>query len=137
MHADRILTTHAGSLPRSRPLTELHLAKARGDAVDEAALSRAAGAAAEEVLARQIEVGLDIVNDGEMGRESFFTYVRRRMSGFSGESRRHDVGDVGFAQHDGEQSVLVTVAHEDVGEAGRDDRTEAVVEQRPRCVLPR
>ena len=90
---NRILTTHAGSLPRPRVLTNLHLARARGEPVDEADFLRAADAAAEEVLARQIELGLDVVNDGEMGRESFFTYVRHRMSGFSGESSRPPMAD--------------------------------------------
>lgn len=92
--SDRILTTHAGSLPRPRALTELHLARARGDAVAEEDLRRAADAAAEEALARQLEIGLDVVNDGEMGRESFFTYVRHRMTGFSGESRRPPMADI-------------------------------------------
>jgi 5-methyltetrahydropteroyltriglutamate--homocysteine methyltransferase len=94
MARHRFVTTHAGSLPRSRALTELHLAKARGAAVDEDTLARTADAAAEEVLARQIEIGLDVVNDGEMGRESFFTYVRHRMSGFSGESQRPPMADL-------------------------------------------
>jgi 5-methyltetrahydropteroyltriglutamate--homocysteine methyltransferase len=94
MAASRVLTTHAGSLPRSRRLTEFHVARASGDVVDEEELARAADAAAEEVVARQIELGLDVVNDGEMGRESFFTYVRHRMSGFSGESSRPPMADI-------------------------------------------
>jgi 5-methyltetrahydropteroyltriglutamate--homocysteine methyltransferase len=91
---ERILTTHAGSLPRPPALAALHLAKARGEPCDEEVLRRTADAAAEEVLARQVEIGLDVVNDGEVGRESFFTYVRHRMSGFSGESRRPPMADL-------------------------------------------
>lgn len=94
MAGDRILTTHAGSLPRSRALTEIHLARARGDAIDEDAFARTTAAATEEVVARQIEIGLDVVNDGELGREGFFTYVRHRMSGFSGRSRRPIMADL-------------------------------------------
>jgi 5-methyltetrahydropteroyltriglutamate--homocysteine methyltransferase len=94
MVGNRILTTHAGSLPRPRALTRLHLVRARGEAVDDAELARAIDAAAEEALARQIELGIDVVGDGEMGRESFFTYVRHRMSGFSGESSRPPMADI-------------------------------------------
>ena len=60
---ERIVTTHAGSLPKPRALTELHLARSRGEWVDDDDLERAAQAAAEEVVARQVEVGLDVVND--------------------------------------------------------------------------
>ena len=90
----RILTTHAGSLPRPPGLTALHLRRSQGEAVDESELARAADEAAGEVLARQLATGLDVVNDGEMGRESFFTYVRHRMSGFSGQSERPGMADI-------------------------------------------
>ena len=51
-------------------------------------------AAVEEVVARQLEVGIDIVNNGEMARESFFTYVQHRMSGFSGHCQRRPMRDL-------------------------------------------
>jgi 5-methyltetrahydropteroyltriglutamate--homocysteine methyltransferase len=99
---ERILTTHAGSLPRSPDLTSLHVAKSRGEPVDEAALAEATERATREVVARQLEVGLDVVNNGEVGRESFFTYVQHRMSGFGGRSARGPMADVlrypGYAQ---------------------------------------
>jgi 5-methyltetrahydropteroyltriglutamate--homocysteine methyltransferase len=50
--------------------------------------------ATREVVARQIAVGLDVVNNGEVGRESFFTYLRHRMSGFGGQSQRRAQGDL-------------------------------------------
>jgi 5-methyltetrahydropteroyltriglutamate--homocysteine methyltransferase len=62
--------------------------------VDPAAFGAAARAATRDVIARQIEVGLDVVNNGEVGRESFFTYLRHRMSGFGGQSQRRAQGDL-------------------------------------------
>jgi 5-methyltetrahydropteroyltriglutamate--homocysteine methyltransferase len=90
----RILTTHAGSLPRPRPLVELQLRMSRGEAVDPATLGEAVQHATRRSIARQLECGIDVGNDGEQPRESFFTYVRYRMSGFGGESRRPAVQDV-------------------------------------------
>ena len=94
LSANRILTTHAGSLPRPAALTALHVARSRGESYDAAALEAAVEEATREVIAKQIEAGLDVINNGEMGRESFFTYVRHRMSGFGGESARGMLGDV-------------------------------------------
>lgn len=90
----RILTTHAGSLPRPEPLTRMLAARYRGETVDPVALDAAADAATEAVVAAQLDAGIDVVNDGEMGRESFFTYVRERMSGFSGHTRRPAMADL-------------------------------------------
>jgi 5-methyltetrahydropteroyltriglutamate--homocysteine methyltransferase len=92
--SDRILTTHAGSLPRPKSLTALHAAKFAGEAVDEEALAKAVEDATRASIAMQLEAGLDIVNNGEAGRESFFTYVQHRMSGFGGTSQRRGMGDV-------------------------------------------
>jgi len=92
--ASRILTTHAGSLPRPRPLVELQLRASRGEAVDPVALAEAAAAATRRAVARQLECGIDVGNDGEQPRESFVTYVRYRLSGFSGKSRRPPVQDL-------------------------------------------
>jgi 5-methyltetrahydropteroyltriglutamate--homocysteine methyltransferase len=89
----RILTTHAGSLPRPRALVELQLRASRGEPVDRAALSRAAAEATRQAVANQLACGIDVGNDGEQPRESFVTYVRYRMSGFSGEGRRPAVKD--------------------------------------------
>jgi 5-methyltetrahydropteroyltriglutamate--homocysteine methyltransferase len=90
----RILTTHAGSLPRPKPLVELQLRVSRGEAVDPASLSRLVAQATQRAVARQLECGIDVGNDGEQPRESFFTYVRYRMSGFGGESQRPPVQDL-------------------------------------------
>jgi 5-methyltetrahydropteroyltriglutamate--homocysteine methyltransferase len=90
----RILTTHAGSLPRPGALVDLQLRASRGEAVDAAALARAAEQATRQAVAHQLACGIDVGNDGEQPRESFVTYVRYRLSGFSGESQRPPVQDV-------------------------------------------
>ncbi len=91
---NRILTTHAGSLPRPQSLIALHSAKFSGQAVEERALDQAIREAARAIIAKQIGAGLDIINNGEMGRESFFTYVQHRMTGFGGESTRPIMSDL-------------------------------------------
>ncbi len=92
--AGRILTTHTGSLPRPRALTRLHARRARGEAVDPAELAAAARAAVEAIVPKQLAAGIDIPNNGEQGRESFVLYLRDRMTGFGGESRRIPFQDV-------------------------------------------
>jgi 5-methyltetrahydropteroyltriglutamate--homocysteine methyltransferase len=82
--ADRILTTHIGSLPRPEDLRELLLARDQGQAYDEHALQRRVTDAVQHVVAKQVEVGLDVVADGEMGKNSFVNYVRDRLTGFEG-----------------------------------------------------
>ena len=85
---DRILTTHAGSLPRPRALAELHGRRSRGEPVDDAELEAAVRQATATVIAAQHAAGVDIGNDGEQARESFFTYVQHRMTGFGDTSGR-------------------------------------------------
>jgi 5-methyltetrahydropteroyltriglutamate--homocysteine methyltransferase len=72
---DRILTTHAGSLPRPDDLREMVLAKARSEPYDRAALDRRLEAAVKDIVRQQIECGLDIVNDGELSKPNFTDYV--------------------------------------------------------------
>jgi 5-methyltetrahydropteroyltriglutamate--homocysteine methyltransferase len=90
----RILTTHAGSLPRTPELTELHVRASRHEQVDPAALEGAIEESTRRVVAAQAAAGIDVGNDGEQARESFFTYVQHRMSGFGGESQRKVGRDV-------------------------------------------
>jgi 5-methyltetrahydropteroyltriglutamate--homocysteine methyltransferase len=84
----RILTTHAGSLPRPAALAEMHGRRSRGEAVDPAELQQAIEDATAASIAAQVEAGIDIGNDGEQARESFVTYVQHRMTGFGGTSQR-------------------------------------------------
>src|SRR5690349_17559131 len=90
----RFLTTHAGSLPRSKALVELFVRQSRREPVSDAALDEAIEAATRHVVTQQLKAGVDVGNDGEQGRESFFTYVQHRMSGFAGESQRPVMKDI-------------------------------------------
>ncbi len=85
---DRILVTHVGSLPRNPALRDLLVRQDRGEAIDQVEFDQQTEAAVRHVVARQIEVGVDVGNDGEQPRAGFSTYVARRMQGFGGESRR-------------------------------------------------
>lgn len=93
---ERILTTHVGSLPRPDALAALLLAKEHGEDHDRDALDRLTEAAVRDAVADQRAIGIDIVNDGEVGRTGYATYIQDRLSGFSGESpslRFDDLGD--------------------------------------------
>jgi len=90
----RILTTHAGSLPRPKGLLELLVKKSRREAIDPALLERMTLDATRRAVAAQIEAGIDIGNDGEQPRESFFTYLQHCLSGFGGVSRRPIMRDL-------------------------------------------
>jgi 5-methyltetrahydropteroyltriglutamate--homocysteine methyltransferase len=86
MSADRILTTHAGSLPRPDDLADLIWARMDGQEVDEVALESRVDSAVAEIVAKQREAGIDVVSDGEMSKTGFSTYVNERFSGFAGRS---------------------------------------------------
>jgi 5-methyltetrahydropteroyltriglutamate--homocysteine methyltransferase len=79
---DRILTTHAGSLPRPADLRDLVLAKANGAAQDPAAFDARLRSAVAETVRRQVEAGIDCVNDGELSKTNFTDYVRGRIAGY-------------------------------------------------------
>ena len=79
----RIRTTHTGSLPRPLDLAETLEARTRGEAVDEAALERRVAEEVRAVVRKQVEFGLDFVNDGEAGKYSYAAYVKDRLTGFS------------------------------------------------------
>ncbi|MBV8713803.1 MAG: cobalamin-independent methionine synthase II family protein [Chloroflexi bacterium] len=78
----RLLTTHIGSLPRPEDLRELLLARDQGQPYDQNAFSQRVKSAVADVVDRQVAAGLDVVADGEMGKNSFVNYVRDRLSGF-------------------------------------------------------
>ena len=79
---DRILTTHAGALPRSDELRKMIFARAQGELYDKAEVAKRLRAEVAEVVDRQIACGLDSVNDGEIGKTNFTNYVRERLEGF-------------------------------------------------------
>jgi 5-methyltetrahydropteroyltriglutamate--homocysteine methyltransferase len=84
--ADRILTTHAGSLPRPDELADLIWARMDGENVEEGELTAKIDAAVEEVVAKQRDAGIDVISDGEMSKTGFSTYINDRFSGFGGRS---------------------------------------------------
>jgi len=81
---ERFLTTHTGSLPRPDDLVRMMYAKEEGVPVDAAQLALRVRAAVAEVVRKQVEAGIDLVNDGEMSKPSYATYVKDRLSGFGG-----------------------------------------------------
>jgi 5-methyltetrahydropteroyltriglutamate--homocysteine methyltransferase len=83
---DRILTTHTGSLPRPPDLITTMFAKEEGVPVEPVALAARIRAAVEEVVAKQSKAGIDVVNDGEMSKPSYATYIKDRLEGFGGTS---------------------------------------------------
>lgn len=89
---DRILTSHTGSLPRPEQLVALMYARESGSPIDEARLEQAVSDAIRETVRREVKAGIDIVNDGEMSKPSYTTYVKDRLTGFaikgSEEARR-------------------------------------------------
>ena len=81
---ERFLTTHTGSLPRPEDLVRMMYAKEEGVPVDGTALGSRVRAAVAEVVRKQADAGIDIVNDGEMSKPSYATYVKDRLDGFGG-----------------------------------------------------
>ncbi|HVA11718.1 MAG TPA: cobalamin-independent methionine synthase II family protein [Stellaceae bacterium] len=79
---DRILTTHAGALPRPPDLRAMVLAQSRGEAVDQAALDARLKSAVAEIVQQQVKSGLDSINDGELSKSNFTDYVRLRIAGY-------------------------------------------------------
>jgi len=83
---ERFLTTHTGSLPRPDDLVRVMFAKEEGIPVDSAALAARIKTAVAEIVRNQVEAGIDIVNDGELSKPSYATYIKDRLDGFGGES---------------------------------------------------
>jgi len=79
---DRILTTHAGALPQPADLKEMHNAQVAGKAIDQGIFAKRVALAVGDIVKRQIACGLDIINDGELGKSNFSRYARDRLSGF-------------------------------------------------------
>ena len=89
-----ILTTHVGSLPRSKELSELLFAKDKKENFDQELFDNTVKKNVEEIVKRQLQVGIDVVSDGEMSKISYATYVKYRIKGFSGESERRAPADL-------------------------------------------
>ena len=89
-----ILTTHVGSLPRYRELSELLFKKDKGESFDKNLFGDVVKKNVEQIVSRQLDVGIDVISDGEMSKISYATYVKDRIKGFSGESERRTPADL-------------------------------------------
>ena len=79
---DRILTTHAGALPQPADLKEMHNAQLAGKPIDQGVFATRVALAVGDIVKKQVACGLDIINDGELGKSNFSRYARDRLSGF-------------------------------------------------------
>jgi 5-methyltetrahydropteroyltriglutamate--homocysteine methyltransferase len=95
----RFLTTHVGSLPRPQDLMEIMWAREDGLPLDKVAVDVRVGQAVDEVVAQQRKAGVDIVNDGEMPKPSYATYVKDRLTGFGGTGNSFVFQDVEAFPH--------------------------------------
>ena len=91
---DRFLTTHTGSLPRPPDLVDMMFAKEEGVPVETTALARRIRGAVAEVVQKQVAAGVDIVNDGEMSKPSYATYIKDRLEGFGGTGNTYVYQDL-------------------------------------------
>ena len=89
---DRILTTHTGSLPRPKALIDVIIGREQGKPIDAAAFETATAQAVDEVVAKQVAAGVDVVSDGEMSKPSYTTYIRHRVSGIEPDPRAAEQG---------------------------------------------
>jgi 5-methyltetrahydropteroyltriglutamate--homocysteine methyltransferase len=80
--SDRILTTHAGSLPRPDDLLEMVQARTTGGSMSTSAYAARLSGAVADIVARQTTLGVDVVDDGEMSKPGFIHYVNERLGGF-------------------------------------------------------
>ncbi|MDB5613344.1 MAG: enterotoxin [Devosia sp.] len=92
--AHKILTTHVGSLPRSKQVTDLVFAKEAGVPIEEAGFNEIITAAVNDIVARQKAAGVDLPSDGEMSKISYATYIKDRLTGFDGDSSRQPPADL-------------------------------------------
>jgi 5-methyltetrahydropteroyltriglutamate--homocysteine methyltransferase len=81
---ERFLTTHTGSLPRPDDLIRMMYAKEEGVPIEPAALAARVRAAVAEVVRKQADAGVDLINDGELSKPSYATYIKDRLNGFGG-----------------------------------------------------
>jgi 5-methyltetrahydropteroyltriglutamate--homocysteine methyltransferase len=89
-----IKTTHVGSLPRGEELTPLLLARDAGKPYDAAEFDAKVGAAVAEAVRQQVDAGVSIVSDGELGKVGYSTYMIERLSGFGGHIDRKPAADL-------------------------------------------
>jgi 5-methyltetrahydropteroyltriglutamate--homocysteine methyltransferase len=91
LSTERILTTHAGSLPRPASLLPLVYAQEAGEPVEAARFEAEVRSAVQETVQKQVDAGVDVINDGEVSKPSYATYVKDRLSGFGGVGSLEEV----------------------------------------------
>ena len=89
-----MLTTHVGSLPRSKAVTEVVFGREQGKPIGAGEFSRVVTEAVRDVVSRQQRSGVDIVSDGEQSKISYATYIKDRLTGFEGDSPRSPPADL-------------------------------------------
>ncbi len=94
LSSERILTTHVGSLPRSAPVCELLIAKEKAQPYDKETFERTMREEVAAVVKRQVEIGIDIVSDGETAKIGYSTYMQERLTGFGGHVDRKPATDL-------------------------------------------
>ena len=90
----KIKTTHVGSLPRSKKLSEILFKKDKNEQINQDELDKIIEEDVNKIVKKQIDIGIDIISDGEMSKISYATYVKDRLHGFSGESERRAPKDL-------------------------------------------
>ncbi|MGA2409228.1 MAG: cobalamin-independent methionine synthase II family protein [Candidatus Binataceae bacterium] len=110
---ERILTTHTGSLPRPADLLKIIASLESGASADSASVRAHVKSAVADIVRQQLETGVDIVNDGEMGKPSYATYVKDRLTGYGGETAMLAIRDLAeypeFAERFMRQGVIETL----------------------------
>ena len=150
---DRILITHVGSLPRTPTLRDLLVRQDRGERIDPGDLDRAAEDAVRTAVRKQLDVGVDVGNDGEQPRVGFSTYPARRMRGFGGESKRRPSRDLaefpdfqamlaarraGAARINNAPQAIAEIEYVDLTDAGREcDLFQRCTDGEPRRFVER
>ena len=105
--SDRILTSHAGSLPRPQSLSAMLFARTTAQTYDEKAFPAELRKAVAWIVKQQSDLGVDVVSDGEMSKISYATYIARRLAGFDGDTesdflrRRHCMHPVPWRRRSG------------------------------------
>jgi 5-methyltetrahydropteroyltriglutamate--homocysteine methyltransferase len=124
-----IRTTHVGSLPRGKPLSERLMRRETGDEDDLPGYRDLVGRSVVEVVQQQVDIGIDVVSDGEMSKITYATYVKDRLSGFGGDSRRRPALDMAdhpeyarrMAEFAGEQKFKRQTCVGPIANVGHDD----------------
>src|SRR6185437_3221685 len=94
LSTDRILTTHVGSLPRTQEVVDFLMAKEQGQPYVSAEFDGAMARAVDDIVRRQVAIGLDAVSDGETSKIGYATYIKDRLTGFDGDHPRQIARDL-------------------------------------------